>query len=59
MPRDLVLTWLSEGADELPRTSSAAAQTAADIEGDLDRRLGALHAVADDVYERWATGLRR
>jgi GMP synthase-like glutamine amidotransferase len=59
MTRDMVLTWLSDGADELPRTSSAAAQTAADIEGDLDRRLGALHAVADDVYERWATGLRR
>jgi GMP synthase-like glutamine amidotransferase len=59
MTRDLVLAWLATGANELPQTSSPAAQTAADIRHDLDLRVGALHAVADDVYTRWATGLRQ
>jgi GMP synthase-like glutamine amidotransferase len=57
MTRALVETWLASGASELPATSSASAQCAADIRRDLDRRLAELHAVADDVYSRWATGL--
>jgi len=57
MTRPLVETWLASGASELPATSSASAQSAADIRRDLDRRLAELHAVADDVYARWATGL--
>jgi GMP synthase-like glutamine amidotransferase len=57
MTRELVETWLATGASELPTASSASAQSAADIRRDLDRRLAELHAVADDVYARWATGL--
>jgi hypothetical protein len=34
-------------------------QSAAEIRRDLDARLGALRAVADDVYARWARGLVR
>jgi hypothetical protein len=30
-----------------------------DIRRDLDARVIALHAVADDVYARWAQGLAR
>jgi GMP synthase-like glutamine amidotransferase len=57
MTRDLVETWLSSGASELPRTSSAGAQSTADIRRDLGERLAGLHAVADDIYARWAQGL--
>ena len=57
MTRDLVETWLASGASELPSTSSASAQSASDIRRDMDARLAALHAVADDVYARWAQGL--
>ena len=32
-------------------------QTADDIRRDLPARTAALHAVADDVYARWASGL--
>jgi GMP synthase-like glutamine amidotransferase len=54
----LVGSWLATGASELPATSTAARQSAADIRRDLPARLAALHAVADDLYSRWARGLR-
>jgi GMP synthase-like glutamine amidotransferase len=57
MTPDLVATWLASGADELPATSSGPMQTADDIRRDLPARIAALHAVADDVYARWAQGL--
>ena len=57
MTRALVETWLATGASELPETSSASAQSAVDIRRDLDRRLADLHAVAGDVYARWASAL--
>ncbi len=59
MTRDLTETWLATGARELPERSSAAVQSAADIRHDLDARIAALHAVAADVYARWARGLSR
>jgi GMP synthase-like glutamine amidotransferase len=57
MTRDLVETWLASGASELPSTSNASAQSATDIRRNMEARLAALHAVADDVYARWAQGL--
>jgi GMP synthase-like glutamine amidotransferase len=59
MTRELTETWLATGAQELPATSTPAAQSAIDIRRDLDTRIAALHAVADDVYARWAKGLLR
>ncbi len=59
MTDDLVLTWLATGGGELPPKSSTAAQSASDIRRDLAARVAALNAVADDVYARWAAGLRR
>ena len=59
MTRGLIESWLATGASELPADSSESAQSATEIHRDLDRRLAELHAVADDVYARWATGLVR
>jgi GMP synthase-like glutamine amidotransferase len=59
MTETLVESWLASGADELPAQSTPAAQSAADIRRDLAARVAALHAVADDVYARWAQGLVR
>ena len=59
MTEALVETWLSTGADELPAQSTPAMQSAADIRRDLAGRVAALHAVADNVYARWAQGLAR
>ena len=59
MTEALVETWLASGADELPAQSTAATQSAADIRRDLAARVASLHAVADDVYARWAQGLAR
>jgi len=59
MTRELVASWLVTGAKELPAASTPARQSAADIAAGLDAHLGALRAVADDVYARWAQGLRR
>ena len=57
MTPDLVASWLADGAEQLPSTSSDTMQTADDIRRDLPARIAALHAVADDVYARWASGL--
>ena len=58
MTRELVASWLVTGAKELPAASTPALQSAADIAAGLDAHLAALRAVADDVYARWARGLR-
>ena len=57
MTRDLTDSWLASGAQELPPQSSPAMQSAADIRRDIDARVAALHAIASDVYTRWAQGL--
>ena len=59
MTRELTETWLAIGADELPAQSTPAVQSAIDIRRDLDARIAALHALADDVYTRWTQGLVR
>jgi GMP synthase-like glutamine amidotransferase len=59
MTRALTETWLASGAEELPVASTPATQTAADIRRDLDARIDALHNVANDIYARWAQGLRQ
>jgi hypothetical protein len=45
-------------SDELPSRSTASIQTAGDILADLETKVAALNAVADDVYARWASNLR-
>jgi GMP synthase-like glutamine amidotransferase len=59
MTEPLIESWCESGAAEieeaLPR--SAAVQTPSAMREDLDRRLEALHRVADRVYDRWITGL--
>ncbi len=57
MTRDIARNWVNVSGDELPAQSTAATQTAAEILRDLDARVTALNAVADDVYARWARGL--
>lgn len=59
MTRPLTEAWLASSASELPQASTAATQSARDIVRDLDARIFGLHAVADDIYARWAQGLRR
>ncbi len=58
MTSDLVATWLASDAAALPAASTPAMQSAADIARDVDARVAALNAVADDAYARWARGLR-
>ena len=59
MTRELVETWCTSGAIELPPRSTGPRQSRADIERDLSERLQDLNAVADGIYAQWARGLRR
>ena len=59
MTRELTETWLSTGAAELPKQSTQAVQSAADIGRDLDVRIATLGKLAGDVYARWTQGLAR
>ena len=60
MTAEMVKAWTQTGADEI-RDSSASpgVQQPAAIETDLKDRLGALHEVANRLYDRWTEGLNR
>ncbi len=57
MTADLVDTWLEVGARELPADSRGSVQSAAEIRRNLAARVDTLHAVARDLYRRWARAL--
>jgi GMP synthase-like glutamine amidotransferase len=57
MTTELVSTWVASDADRLPAVSGESTQSAAEMCRNLPARIAALHAVADDVYARWATKL--
>lgn len=60
MTEELVRSWLSSGGDEMRAASaSPAVQSSEEVQRDLERRLGALHQVADRIYDRWTEGLSR
>jgi GMP synthase-like glutamine amidotransferase len=59
MTREMVDSWCTSGADELPPASTGPVQSKADIYADVDARLAALSTVADDVYVAWARALAR
>jgi GMP synthase-like glutamine amidotransferase len=50
-------SWVVQSGVELPRASTPSMQCAADLLRDLDVRVAASNAVADDVYARWARRL--
>jgi GMP synthase-like glutamine amidotransferase len=59
MTRELVEIWVEDGGAELePPRATRYVQSAFAITADLDRRLDALHRVADTIYARWIAGLR-
>jgi len=60
MTGELVRDWLRGGAREIERSKdSPGVQKPAEIERDLERRVSALHAVADRIYDRWCEALPR
>lgn len=59
MTADMILSWCTEGADELAEASaSPAVQPAHAMQQDLQPRLNALHGIADRLYGRWIKGLK-
>jgi GMP synthase-like glutamine amidotransferase len=59
MTQELIAEWLRSGAEEIAASRSPAVQRPAEIGRDLERRLEALHEVADRLYDRWTSGLSR
>lgn len=60
MTEDMVRDWVRGGAAEIAEArSSPGVQAPAEIERDLERRVGALHKVADLVYDQWTESLSR
>lgn len=58
MTEDMVRVWSESGAREIAASRGPAVQTAEAMREDLERRIAALHAVADRLYGRWIAGLR-
>jgi GMP synthase-like glutamine amidotransferase len=59
MTLEMIDLWCSTGAREIGRSKSPAVQSVTEIKTNLDRRLQALHRVADRVYARWIEGLEK
>jgi GMP synthase-like glutamine amidotransferase len=60
MTEALVRDWVRGGAAEIAASrDSPAVQDPEEIERDLERRVAALHAVADRIYDQWVEGLTR
>jgi GMP synthase-like glutamine amidotransferase len=58
---DMIENWCDSGAGEIEGNlaRSPAVQTPGAMRENMFERLDALHRVADRVYDRWATGLKR
>jgi GMP synthase-like glutamine amidotransferase len=58
---DMIENWCESGAGEIERNlaRSPAVQTPEAMRENMSEKLEALHRVADRVYDRWATGLKR
>lgn len=60
MTPELVRDWCEAGGAEIAAgAASPGVQQPAEILRDLERRVAALHEVADVIYERWCEGLSR
>ncbi|HEX6157526.1 MAG TPA: type 1 glutamine amidotransferase [Burkholderiales bacterium] len=60
MTEEMVQAWVRSGADEIRGASrSPGVQQPAEIANALKDRLGALHEVANRLYDRWTEGLSR
>ncbi|HSU76637.1 MAG TPA: type 1 glutamine amidotransferase [Burkholderiales bacterium] len=60
MTEELVLSWLSTGAEEIAASRrSPAVQEPDEIRRELAPRLAALHEVANRIYDRWSEGLSK
>lgn len=60
MTGEMIAEWLRGGAAEIAQSqASPGVQAPAEIERDLERRVSALHAVADRIYNRWCETLPR
>ncbi len=57
MTAEIARSWIALSSDELPAQPTESTQPASEIVRDLKIRVGALNAVADAVYARWARNL--
>jgi GMP synthase-like glutamine amidotransferase len=59
MTPDLIRTWCHDWERELVGRAGASVQTPAQMLERVEERVGALHAIADRLYDRWTSGLKR
>jgi GMP synthase-like glutamine amidotransferase len=60
MTPEMIADWVRGGAAEIAQSqASPGVQAPAEIERDIERRVGELHAVAERIYDRWSEGLAR
>ena len=60
MTEELIRSWIEAGREEMRAAEkSPGVQRPQDIERDLERRVEALHAVANRIYDKWTAGLSR
>ena len=58
MTERLVIDWCSVGAEELAGLNEPSVQSLEEIEKDLSKRVAALNAVAEGLYQKWIVNLK-
>src|SRR3954452_5916721 len=59
MTEEMVITWCKTGTEEIVGSTSPGVQRKGVIETDVAKRIRVLNKVADHLYERWISGLKR
>ncbi len=60
MTEDMVRAWCKGGADEIEEAkSSPGVQSPQKIEKNLQERIGALHKIADRLYDKWCENVSK
>lgn len=59
MTDEMIRQWCEIGADEIAASDSPAVQQAAEMQAGISTHLRPLHTVAERVYLRWISGLKR
>ncbi len=59
MTERMIDNWCRDGQDEIAAHRGPSVQTEAQMKADAQRKLDALHSVAERLYDRWIEGLKR
>lgn len=59
MTPEMIRSWCQSGKKEIERSNSPGVQAAGEIESHLQARVSVLNGIAERLYDRWVSGLKK